>query len=220
MFIYYKGFADDQDVQDALGEVHKALRLGGFSVRLSDDVQATMFDKALIDMVPASLVLSDSVVLAGAIAVDTLMQCSLVRDKLIVNPDFIRVHTSVDDRGLIVRLTNRDQFMLREDLEEIVKSKNFIIGNRITGPVVRSIPSIRQRGAGYEVSLNNSLPLLNSYDDRYAFRSELHLVHSLYTCIKREMWENSRIQIGQHSWISTHLDLPIVWQLRDIDPIS
>ena len=220
MFIYYKSFADDHDVQDALGEVHKAVRLGGFAVRLSDDIQACMFDKALIDMVPATLVLSDSVVLEGTISIDTLMQCALVRDKLVVDPDYIKVHTSVDDRGLIVRLTNRNQFMMREELEEIVKSKNFIVGNHNAGPIVRSIPSIRQRGAGYEVSLNNSIPLLNSYDDRYAFRSELHLVHSLYTCIKREMRENCRVQIGQHSWISTHLDLPIVWQLRDIDPIN
>jgi hypothetical protein len=220
MFIYYKSFADDQDVQDALNEVHKALRLGGFSVRLSDDVQSTIFDKALIDMVPATLMLSESVVLEGTIAVDTLMQCSLVRDKFIVNPDYVRVHTSVDDRGLVVRMTNRNQFMMREELEEIVKTKQFTVGSMGQTPVIRSVLSVHQRGAGFEVSLNNSLPLLNSYDDRYAFRSELHLVHSLYTCIKREMRENSRVQIGKHSWISTHLDLPIVWQLRDIDPIS
>ena len=219
MFIYYKTFADDQDVQDALGEVHKSLRFGGFSVRLSDDVQDAMFDKALIDMVPAALILSDGAVLEGTISIDTLMQCNLVRDKLVVNPDDVKVHTSVDDRGLIIRLSNRNQFMPREELEELAKSKNFIVGCKGT-PIVRSILSVRQRGAGYEVSLNNSLPILNSYDDRYAFRSELHLVHSLYTCIKREMRENSRIQIGKHSWISTHLDLPIVWQLQDIDPIN
>ena len=220
MFIYYKSFADEHDVQDALGAVHKSLRLGGFSVRVADDVQSSMFDKALMDMVPAALILSDGAVLEGTISVDTLMQCSLVRDKLVVNPDEVRVHTSVDDRGLIVCLSNRNQFMLREELDELAKSKNFIVGCSQCGPIVRSILSVRQRGAGYEVSLNNSLPILNSYDDRYAFRSELHLVHSLYNCIKREMRENSRIQIGQHSWISTHLDLPIVWQLQDIDPIN
>ena len=217
MFLFYKEFADDSDVNDAMHEVNRAFSSKGFTFEVSESILDCVYGISLTEMVPVTLKLGNGASYLGSISIDTLLMCELVNGVFVVNPDFLKIHTSIDDRGLNIKLSNREQFLSMEDIKSMALDYAFQImrpsGSR---PIVGKL-SVRQKGIGYEVSVNNSLPLLNSYEDRHVFRSTQHLVRGLYQCILREMVEHKRVQIGQHAWVHVGMELPIVWQLLDID---